>query len=69
MTLNRAFVFALMVDTLKYAFFEAHTQMMRTRTQGAFTDRELGRHLPVMHYFFMSVVEMIVQNELLLVSR
>src|SRR6185503_11206581 len=69
MTLNRDFVFALMVNTPKYAFFEVHTQMMRTRTQGALGDRELGCHLPVMHHFFLSVVTMIVKNKLLLVSR
>ena len=69
MTLNPGFVLPLMVNTPKYAFFEAYTQMMRARTQGTLTDRELYRHLPVMHHFFVSVVKMVVENKLLLVSR
>jgi hypothetical protein len=69
MTLNRAFVLPLMVNTPRYAFFEVYAQMMRPRPQSAFADRELGRHLPVVHHFFMSVVQMIVEDKLSLVPR
>jgi hypothetical protein len=43
--------------------------MVRSRTQGTFGNRQLGRHLPVMLDLCVAVIQMIVKNEFLFVPR
>src|SRR4026207_1477409 len=54
MALDGTFVFDRRANALKYAFLKGYTQMMGARSQGAFTNRKLPRHLPVMFDFFVS---------------
>ena len=67
MAFNPTFVFAGIVDALKHAFFKAYAQMVRTRSQSAFANRKLARHLPVMLDFLVSLVQMVIKNEFLFV--
>jgi hypothetical protein len=55
-------------NTFKYAFFEVYAQVMGPRPQGSLADREFDGHFPVMLNFRMSLVEVIVKNELAFVS-
>ena len=47
-----------------HAFFEIYAQMVGARSQGALADRELDGHLPVMLNLRVSLVEVIVENQL-----
>ena len=69
MALDLSFVFYLRANTFKYAFFKGYAQMVRTRPQGAFTDRKLARHLAVMGDLLVSFKQMIVENKRLFVRR
>ena len=64
-----SFVPAIVVNAFKYAFFKGYAQMVRTRSQSTLANRKLAGHLPVMLDLFMSLVQMIVKNEFLLVAR
>ena len=69
MALDGTFVLDGHANALKYAFLKGYTQMMGARSQGAFTNRKLPRHLPVMFDFFVSPKQVIVEDKCLLVGR
>ena len=68
MTFEPRFVLSRLRNTFKHAFFEVYAQVMGARSQGTLADRELDGHLPVMLNLRFSLVEVIVENELLFVS-
>ena len=69
MALDGSFVFDRRANTFKYAFLKGYAQMVSPRSQGAFRDRELPSHLPVMFDFFVSLKQVIVEDKCLLVGR
>jgi hypothetical protein len=69
MTLDGSFVLPPVINTTKYAFFKAYSQVMGAGAQRALANPKLVRHLPVMLDLRASLVQVIVENELLFVAR
>jgi hypothetical protein len=63
-----SFVPAKIINALQYAFFQGYAQMVRTRSQGAFGNRKLPRHLAVMLDFRVSLVQVVIEDEFLFVT-
>jgi hypothetical protein len=68
MTLDGSFVLSPMINTAKYAFFEAYSQVMGASAQGSLANPKFVRHLPVMLDLRAPLVQVIVENEFLFVA-
>jgi hypothetical protein len=68
MSFDRRFVLSRLRNTFKHAFFEAYAQVVGARSQRTLANRKLVGHLPVVLDLRVSLVKMIVEDELLFVS-
>lgn len=64
MTFSPRFVLSRLLNTFNHAFFEVYAQMVGARSQGPLADRKLDSHLPVMLNLRVSLIQVIVENEL-----
>lgn len=64
MTFDPRFVLPRLRNTFKYAFFEVYTQVVGASPQRPLADRKLHGHLPVMLNLRVSLVQVIVEDEL-----
>lgn len=69
MALDGSFVLAMFANTFKYTFFKGYAQMVRPRSQGAFANQKLARHLPVMLDLLLPFEQMVVEDECLFIGR
>jgi len=67
MTFDAGFVLSRLRNTTNYAFFEVYAQVMRARPQRSLANPQLVSHLPVMQDLRLSLVKVIVENELVFV--
>ncbi|HEX7226851.1 MAG TPA: hypothetical protein VF353_03675, partial [Candidatus Binatia bacterium] len=63
MTWNGCFVSAKAFHAFHYAICQAYAQMVRSRTQGAFGNRQLRSHLSVMFDLSPALVQVVVENQ------
>jgi hypothetical protein len=68
MSFDGRFVLSRLRNTFHHAFFEAYAQVMGARSQCTLANRKLAGHLPVVLDLRVSLIKMIVENELLFVS-
>jgi len=68
MTFDAGFVWLHLRNTANYALFEVYSQMVGARAQSPFADLQLQRHLPVMQDLRLSLVKVIIENELAFVA-